>query len=173
MVNPSFNLNLDQFKKSFFSNVMDPVERMQRKNTEILAAQCRKAAKNSMKKAAKLSKKKQGLLKQGAGGEVYSNPGEPPLEKVGLLKEHLYYAWNAATKSAFIGPMKLNKMGSVPESLEHGKPTLIETGKKEQRKIIQVPVEARPFDRPALAKVMQPANLKRVYEKSLKARKGF
>lgn len=173
MINPKMNLNLEGFKKQFFSNVMSAAERMVKKNTEILAAQTRRAAQNSMKRAEKLSKKRQGSLRVDFQGQRYSRPGEPPLEKVGLIKQHLFYAWDVTTRSAFIGPAKLNMRGSVPESLEHGKPTLIETGPAGKRVIIQVPMEARPYMRPALARVMAPANLRRVYEKSLKARKGF
>ena len=164
-----FKLNLDEFKKGFFSNVMTPVERMQKRNTEILAGQTRRASQNSMKKAAKLSKKKRAALKQGKNGNVSSRPGEPPLEKVGLIKKLMYYAYDRSSQGTIVGPAKLSIRGSVSESLEKGLPTLIMS----RGKIIEVPMPARPFMVPAMKKVMTEENIKKIYEKSLKPRKSI
>ena len=178
MIVPTFNVNLEDLKANFFDRILDPVERMRRKNTEILAAQCRTAAQHSMRDVDKL-KTKSGALKKGVAadkgkyGWLYSAPGNPPFARVGLIKKFILYAWNPSTHSAFIGPMKLKHRGNVPRSLEFGLPTLIESGFGKNRKVIQVPLKARPFMKPALDRVMAPANLKRVYEKSLKAQKGF
>lgn len=170
--NIGFQVDLEDIQSNFFDRVMSAVEAMQRKNIEILCAQIRKTAQNSMKQVAKLSAKKRGLL-GGLGGVFYSQPGQPPLERKGLLKRFLFYTWSERDQSGYVGPVKLNIKGIASRSLELGEPTLIETGYGVNRHLATVPMQARPYMGPAMRKIMQPENLRRVYEKSLRARGGF
>lgn len=172
MIDTEFNLNLEEIKAGFFS-LMDGATRMARKNSEILGAQTRKAAQNSMKRFVKLSKKMQKEIKKREDASGYrlsgSLPGQPPLERVGLLKKHIYYAWDPKENHVVVGPVKLPRLGEVPHSLEFGMTTL-NTGIDARGKpiVIKVRLEPRPYMRPALDRVMEPANVARVYEKSLK-----
>lgn len=59
-----------------------------------------------------------------------SQPGEPPHSHTGLLKDFIFYAWDAASRSVVIGPVPTNQVffdgngqpvrGTVPQVLEHG-----------------------------------------------------
>lgn len=171
MIIPEFSFTMKELQSGFF-NVMTAAERMVRKNSEIMGAQVRLAAKRSMKKVARLSVK--GLAARTNKGSVASMPGEPPLERTGLLKKHIYYSWDAKEKKVIVGPSKLALRGKTPRALERGEPTIITTvDKSGAQKVIEVPMKARPYMKPALEKICAPANVKRVYEKSLKAQKGF
>lgn len=173
MIIPEFSFDASELKSGFFS-LMTDAERMARKNSEIMGAQVRLAAQRSMRKVARLSVKGR-LERTGKGGDVASLPGEPPLERTGLLKKHLFYSWDAKQKAVVVGPAKLALRGDTPESLEKGKPTTISTydPKTKQRKIIKVPMAKRAYMVPALEKVTKPENIAKIYEKSLKAQKGF
>lgn len=177
MFSPLFTVDLESFKDEFFDRIMTPAKDMGKKNSWILAAQVRTTAKRLIKEYSKLSRKKQRELMSKSGGMqggVRSNPGDPPLSWTGLLKNFILYAWDDKTREAYIGPAKLRYPGQVPHSLEFGVPTLITTWDNVGgRKTIQVPMKARPYMKPALLKIIDPANIKKVYEKSLKPRRGF
>ncbi len=50
-----------------------------------------------------------------------SPPGSPPSSHVGLLRQHLYFAWDRDRRSVVIGPVRLNKgQGDTPPLLEYG-----------------------------------------------------
>ncbi len=50
-----------------------------------------------------------------------SKPGEPPLSRMGQLREHIYFNYDEASRRMVVGPAKLNKTdGSVPRLHEHG-----------------------------------------------------
>lgn len=49
-----------------------------------------------------------------------SRPGEPPRLHTGELKRFLFFAYDLASKSVVVGPQKLTKLGSAPETLEYG-----------------------------------------------------
>lgn len=75
---------------------------------------------------------------------AHSKPGEPPRSIFGLLREHLYFVYDPATRSVVVGPAKLNgSTGSVPAVLEHGGNTTNSRGRS-------IYIAARPFMQPAL-----------------------
>lgn len=50
-----------------------------------------------------------------------SPPGQPPSSHVGLLRRHLYFAWDGTQHSVVIGPVHLNqRQGDAPRLLEDG-----------------------------------------------------
>lgn len=75
-------------------------------------------------------------------------PGQPPSAHTGLLRQHLYFAWDGNARSVVIGPVLLNqKQGAVPPLLEYGGPAVrVRWGRPRQ-----VFYRARPFMRPAFA----------------------
>lgn len=166
MITPRFSIDMSGVTKGI-RNVFDAAEAMAKSNSGTLAAKCRATAKNSMKKAAKLSKKMQAAIKAMGAGTA-SLPGNPPLERTGALKTFVLFAWDEKTKSYVIGPKRLPRIGLQAKSLEFGVPTVANVLDGNKRKVVKIPMRARPFMAPALAKTMTPANVKKVYEKSLK-----
>jgi hypothetical protein len=72
-----------------------------------------------------------------------SKPGDPPRVILGLLKQHLYFSYDADKGSVVIGPAKLNGTNSnAPEVLEHGGWVRMPNGRN-------VWIEARPFMSPS------------------------
>ncbi len=49
-----------------------------------------------------------------------SAPGKPPYSHTGLLRNFIFFAYDAHTQSVVIGPAKLNNRSNAPEVLEHG-----------------------------------------------------
>jgi hypothetical protein len=75
-------------------------------------------------------------------------PGQPPSAHTGLLRQHLYFAWDPFARSVVIGPVLLNqKQGAIPPLLEYGGPAVrVRWGKP--RRVVYAP---RPYMRPAFA----------------------
>jgi hypothetical protein len=75
-------------------------------------------------------------------------PGQPPSAHTGLLRRHLYFAWDPAQRSVVIGPALLNQR-------ERGVPALLEYGGAAVRMRWGLPRRVhyapRPFMRPAFA----------------------
>ena len=99
----------------------------------------RRVAMNSIKRARKNSGR--------------SRPGSPPLSHTGALKNWIRYAWDPASRTAVVGPVRL-KHFRAPRALEHGgvskwiKRTRGFWASGYQR------VRARPFMRPALVRAL-------------------
>lgn len=74
----------------------------------------------------------------------HSKPGEPPRTIVGLVKRHLYFAYDAEARSVVIGPARLSKTTNPLRTLEEG--GTVRTNKGSVR------VDARPYMRPAFHK---------------------
>jgi hypothetical protein len=75
-------------------------------------------------------------------------PGEPPRAHVGLLRQHVQFAWDGLHRSVVIGPERLNRRGrDVPPILEYGGQTVVMRRGASHRATIQ----PRPFMRPAFA----------------------
>lgn len=75
-------------------------------------------------------------------------PGEPPSAHTGLLRQHLYFAWDAAARSVVIGPILLNqKQAGIPPLLEYGG-TAVRMRWGKPKRAVYAP---RPFMRPAFA----------------------
>lgn len=74
-----------------------------------------------------------------------SKPGEAPRVIVGLLKQHIYFAYDAAARSVVIGPLGF-RGSRVPMVLEYGGQTVGST-------VPTVTIKPRPYMAPALAKV--------------------
>lgn len=90
---------------------------------------------------------------------VASNPGEPPRVRTGLLKKHLFFAYDPASKSLVVGPALLNKSSGAPATLENGgstlgivtrEITLADGTTGTATKKVQVQIAPRPFMKPAL-----------------------
>ena len=53
-------------------------------------------------------------------GDKASLPGQPPKSRIGLLREHIYYAYNPAEKSVVIGAALFARSSWAQRTLEHG-----------------------------------------------------
>jgi len=76
-----------------------------------------------------------------------SPPGSPPSSHTGLLKRFIFFGYDAARKTAVVGPMRLNqKVGDAPAAHEHGGATVvIEGSRRSRRRRRRVRIKARPF----------------------------
>jgi len=77
-----------------------------------------------------------------------SPPGSAFYSQTGLLKRFLFASYDPATRSAVIGPAKLNKPGLQPRTLELGGSSEIRTRNKRR----QVHIAPRPYMNPALTR---------------------
>lgn len=125
-----------------------------------------KAARNSIRKASKKS--------------PVSSPGNTPKSQTGLLKEHIYFAYDASTGGVVVGPSKLNAKGrDVPKVLEYGGDTEIyepagqfvtgasgKTEKLAKGRNKKITMAARPYMQPAL--VRSADKLKQIWAGSIK-----
>lgn len=81
-----------------------------------------------------------------------SEPGEPPRNQMGLLKQFIFFTYEPSRRSVVIGPARLAGAGEdppVPEVLEYGGATY------NRRVGKRVRIEARPYMRPAFSRQMQ------------------
>jgi len=75
-----------------------------------------------------------------------SRPGEPPHgHGEQLLRRNIYFVYEPRRRSVVIGPIRLNKVGTAPEALEHG--GLSRVGGRQPR---IVRIDARPYMGPAM-----------------------
>lgn len=127
-------MNLANVKKLFFDRkaVMDAVSRAQRAVFSRIGAFIRQTARSSIRRRKGTSK-----------------PGRPPNSHTGLLRDHIFFAYEPERKGVVIGPIRLNTSdGTAPRLLESGgSTTWQEQGKRER-----VVYLARPYMRPALEK---------------------
>lgn len=138
----------EQMKRQFFDRVFNAADRAAKKGIERTAAYVRIAARNSIKPAAKHSKAMRARFVKG-DREVYSAVGQPPLSKTGLLRMFIYYAWDASTKSAVIGPARINRgTEGAPHALEYGGTVKTHDGRP-------VRIRPRPYMRPAMLKAIK------------------
>lgn len=83
-----------------------------------------------------------------------SAPGQPPSSHKGWLKQHLYFAWDQATRSVVVGPAQLGR-GTAPRALEFGGPSLsfrrLKVSGRAYTATRVVNIRPRPFMHPALA----------------------
>lgn len=80
-----------------------------------------------------------------------SPPGSPPHAHAGLLRQMIYYAYDPATRSVVVGPLRFAR-SDVPRVLEHGgwSHYTFRRGTRRWRK--RVYVAPRPYMRSALAR---------------------
>lgn len=161
MLNPTFKLKTRDFTKNFF----DTTERCVNKNLRHFALYVRKVARSSIKPANKHSKATQAAFIKGPKGEVYSRPGDPPLSKMGLLKDNIFSVEDKARKSFLVGAEKLNRPSKAPEVLELGGKMLVKTGKGIHQKVVAKYMRKRPYMGPALQKSL--GALPRIFKDSL------
>ncbi len=79
-----------------------------------------------------------------------SEPGEPPMSHTGHLREHLFFAFDPASRSVVVGPARLNGGSGAPETLEFGGAATVTRKRNGKRESRTVQVAARPYMGPAL-----------------------
>jgi hypothetical protein len=102
----------------------------------------RKVARNSIRRPPKTKRSRVPT----AGtffGQVRSKPGNPPFSHTGLLREHIFFAYDKARRSVVIGPAKLSgHANTAPHALEYGGPSRSSSG-------VIVNIRPRPYMGPA------------------------
>ncbi len=106
--------------------------------------------------------------------KAVSVPGSPPTNRVGLLRQFLFFSYDSDRKSVVIGPAKLNgrvSSDALP-ALEYGGTSTIEgvrfRGGKKVRTRKRVNIKARPFMGPALTQELP--KLEGMWRDSVKAK---
>lgn len=126
---------MSSFKADFreTAKVLSKFQAQARKAIYSQAGYIRTVARNSMKRIKKPSQ-----------------PGQPPHAQTGLLKDFLFFAWDASTASMVIGPAAFKPSPEVPALLEEGGNEVahVRIGKRWQRKTITI--APRPYMAPAL-----------------------
>jgi len=160
----TFNMKLEAFKKGFIDTTKKKVERGVDRGLIHMGGFIKKVAQRSIKDATKHTKKMQKTFLKGHGGEVYSRPNHPPLNKTGLLKKYILSTFYASGRYVKIGPAKLNGRGNVPSALEHGGVCKTLSVQYVGGRRTYVPrtfyMEKRPYMKPALREALKPKNKK-------------
>jgi hypothetical protein len=125
-----FGMTIDTAKQGFFDR--ERVKRaMDRATFRVLSkfgAHVRQRAKTSIRK-------RKGI----------SPPGQPPHSHTGLLRQFIFFAYDADRKSVVIGPTLLRSGSEVPRLLEYGgETTILKRGKP-----YRAHYRPRPYMRPA------------------------
>jgi hypothetical protein len=81
-----------------------------------------------------------------------SRPGQPPFSQTGLLRDHILFAFDPASRSVVVGPARLGRGTGAPETLEFGGTTIVERRRDGRRERSTVRIAARPYMAPALAR---------------------
>jgi hypothetical protein len=113
--------------------------------------------------AAITQKNKNGLLRMGylirqsaqaslGQRKSISTPGHPPASHQGTLRNLILYAWDNATRTVVIGPIRANgpSNGQAPRALEYGGSSMMLRVIGGKRKRISINIAPRPYMRPAL-----------------------
>lgn len=139
------SMSLQEFKAGFFDRqaVQQAVDKAARKNLSKFGAFVRRSAQTSIRSRKRVS-----------------DPGNPPSSHTGLLKRHIYFAYDPQRKSVVIGPVAWKRRGAftVPEVLEYG--GLVKEAKQKYN------YRARPFMRPAFEK--EKARLASIWRDSIR-----
>ena len=164
----TFELKLKDFKRGFVDTTKKKVQKGVDRGLIYMGGYIKKIAQNSIHRASSLSKRKRGELLW-RNGEPISQPGQPPLNKTGLLRDNIFSKYDYGARVVTIGPAKLNGRGNATAALEFGGPSTIlvadfSTGRLQFRPEI-VYIRARPYMRPALKKALEPKNLKKFFGK--------
>lgn len=100
-----FGFEFKEFKGMFFDRtaVINAVDKAKRQVLSKAGAFVRRTAKGLIRSRKSVSK-----------------PFRPPTSWTGLLKQFIFFGYDASTGSVVIGPVKLNRKGEVPNLLEFG-----------------------------------------------------
>lgn len=129
-------LKIDEAKGMFFDapKVVRSVDAATRRVLSKFGAYVRTAARSSIRKR-----------------KAASAPGSPPSSHTGLLRRFIFFGYDAANRSVVIGPTRLNKSSSAPETLEYGGTAIVKQRTKPgayQKKTVTI--AKRPYMNPAL-----------------------
>jgi len=86
-----------------------------------------------------------------------SQPGQPPRSHEGSLRRLILFGFDRASDSVVVGPVRLNKPGEAPSTLEFGGRATVarRRTRKDGKRVTQskrVRIAARPYMGPALRK---------------------
>jgi hypothetical protein len=103
-----FGMRIDTAKSNFFDRaaVVGAMDRATQKVFNRFGGTTRLIARRSIRKIGKNGKA--------------SSPGQPPRSRTGLLREHIYYAYERQARSVVIGPALFARSSWAQMTLEHG-----------------------------------------------------
>lgn len=83
-----------------------------------------------------------------------TQPGRPPADRTGLLKQNIFFSYDNANDSVIVGPARLGGEGTAPRTLEQGGPATIVRWSRVKKRMSskRVRIAARPYMLPALEK---------------------
>lgn len=163
---------VDQAKGFFFDSpkVVAAVDKAERANLSKAGAAVRREAQRSIQireGSAPASAPPHGHV-SGTRTRTSKSTGRVRVQPVSLLREFIYFVWDAISRSVIVGPAKLNGRvsGTALEALEYGGET--EAKFVEKGAIVEktIQIEAHPFMRPALE--AQKAQAAAVWSNSVK-----
>lgn len=171
-----FDYQLTSFKGTFFDRhkVTDPVERMWRRNLSRFGAFVRQRSKTSIRYSKRPAPAGQPPHAHRTATKAKKNKktGVVKVQPVSLLREFIFFGYEASANTVVIGPAllrgtrsKTTSASTIPELLEHGGEAQIEQDKQVGWKSVgreRIPITARstkparysprPFMRPAADK---------------------
>lgn len=144
------NLTLKKAKSQFFdrAKVKNAMDKTARKKLSRLGAFTRTRSRSSIRYSKKVSAP--GRPPHGhrtmQRNKTNKKTGVTKMQSVSPLREFIFFAWDDASKSVVIGPVRLNnKSGKSLRALEQGGRSEVKLGGK----MVAVTIRARPFMGPA------------------------
>ena len=131
----NFGLDLKTCKGQFFDRlrITSKADAQTKKTLSRFGAFVRQSARQSIRKRKKSSR-----------------PGQPPSSHTGILKQFIFFGYDAYRRSVVIGPVVTSRKSSgVPEVLEYGGKVTITSGAAKGK---TTTIEARPYMGPAFDK---------------------
>jgi hypothetical protein len=147
----TIGFRLPQAKALFFDRaaVTSQIDPASRRVLSKFGAYVRRSARSSIRQVKKkppAAPAADGKKRRGRPAVTTSAPGKPPLSHTGLLRDNIFFFFDRSRRSVVIGPIRLNKPGIAPESLEYGGDVPVFVKKKQ---VGTVKIAARPFMGPA------------------------
>jgi hypothetical protein len=132
-----FDVSLKKAKEGFFDRaaVLNAVDKATLQVMSKFGAYVRRSARRSIYKRPRVSR-----------------PGKPPSSHLGILRDKVFFSWDASRRSLIVGPVLAGSRTGAPEILEYGGEAEIVKREKGGTKTARVQIAARPYMAPALAK---------------------
>lgn len=139
-----FSLEIKSFKAGFFDfqELNKAIIKGRMHGLSKAGAFIRQRAKSLIRKAPYATRQQRGKKRTDAR-RASSDPGKPPYNQTGHLRNWILFAYDRASDTVVVGPARLSRRGDAPNILEFGGSVMTAQGRDAR-------IEPRPYMGPAL-----------------------
>ena len=145
------DFSLDVAKRGFFDRegVMRELSRVERRVLSRYGAFVRRRARSLIRRRKKISR-----------------PGKPPTSWTGLLRDNIFFLYDAQGKRLLVGPVRIRGGTDAPRLLEHGGRAALEREVQGRKTKVTAYYRPRPYMKPAQEHTWE--RLPRIWEQSVR-----